>query len=64
MKCIICEGEHGLNVFNTDAAGDGVLNPDLQYLRGICYYCYQKVPKHIPKKQIKKWLIHERWKTK
>ncbi len=57
MKCKICKGEHGLDVFSTTDENSFV--DDISHLRGVCYYCYQRVPKHIPKKQVKRWLYHE-----
>ncbi len=56
MKCIICKTEHGLNVFSTVSI---IAAADVGYLYGICYYCYIKVPKYIPKRQAKRWLLHE-----
>ncbi len=48
MKCVICKKEHGLSVFT-----------GIKSLRGICYYCYKKLPEHIPHVQAKRWLWNE-----
>ncbi len=55
MKCKICKEEHGINVFTVT---DSDVVADIKFLRGVCYYCYQRVPKHIPKKQVKRWLYN------
>ncbi len=57
MKCKICKTEQGLDVFSTSNENTYII--DIESLRGICYYCYMKVPKYIPKQQVKRWLYHE-----
>jgi hypothetical protein len=60
MICNVCGEEKWETVFSS--TNHSFMN-DLKYLDGMCFDCYETVPKHIPVQQMRKFLERktERW---
>ena len=54
MICDMCKQEKVFSIFTRESHYSFVT--DINYLAGICYDCYDTVPNHIPRKQIRKFL--------
>ncbi len=54
MKCTVCKKETDVGkIFDINGGDAGI---GLGYLHSLCFACYNKVPMHIPRQQILKWL--------